>query len=327
MPRHGPADSGASLETMPRPQPSRSKTPQAPSAPEVVDPRWLVKALAVVLVIGLICSYLTLCLLFYQGQWQLVLHPLRTTIAPSAIGDTPIQLIHFAPDESAVPQLLGWWIPSSTPTSRYSGNTVLFLPDGDGSLASSIPTLTTLHSLGLDIFAFDYRGYGQSAATHPSQASMTHDAESALQYLTASRALPPSHLLLYGAGLGASLAVTLASQNPGLPALILDSPKGDLLPAVERDEHSRLIPLRLLFTQHFALAAPLATLRTPKLVLSFPGQPPLAAVPADPKISVLLPSRDTPLYPRALTRFLDQYVSTAAPPLKLQPAPAATQLP
>jgi hypothetical protein len=46
-------------------------TPRSPL--EVVDPIWLVKALALSLVAALICVYATLCLLVYQGEWQLVL--------------------------------------------------------------------------------------------------------------------------------------------------------------------------------------------------------------------------------------------------------------
>ena len=100
---------------------------------------------------------------------------------------SPTELIRFAPDESATPQLTGWWIPSD-PGGRYSCATILFLADGDGSLARLHPHLASLHNLGVNIFAFDYRGYGQSAPIRPSQQSMTQDTESAWQYLTTSRA-------------------------------------------------------------------------------------------------------------------------------------------
>src|SRR5271170_1249909 len=164
----------------------------------------------------------TFCLLFYQGQWQLVLHPIRTAASPASIAGVPYELIRFGPDESATPQLTGWWIPSD-PGGRYSHLTILLLPDGNGSLADSIPTLASLHNLGINVFAFDYRGYGQSAATRPNQQNMIHDADSAWQYLTISRNIPAPQIVPYGIGVGASLATRLAAANTAIPALILDA--------------------------------------------------------------------------------------------------------
>ena len=166
---------------MPRPASKRTtaktdrRVPPKPPQPETVSPIWLIKGIALTALAALFCAYLTLCLLFYQGQWQLVLHPIRTTAAPASIAGVAYELIRFSPDESATPQLTGWWIPSD-PAGRYSQTTLLFLPDGTGSLADAIPTLAILHNLGINIFAFDYRGYGQSTALRPSQHSITRDA-------------------------------------------------------------------------------------------------------------------------------------------------------
>src|SRR5437868_3074689 len=148
---------------MPRPtsKPARPTKPQ-PAPPEVVSPAWLITALVLTMVAALVCGYLTLCLLFYQGQWQLVLRPTRTSAGPTSIAGIPYELVRFDPDESATPQLTGWWIPAAA-GSRYAPIIILFLPDGNGSLVNSIPSLASLHNLGLNVFAFDYRGYGQSA--------------------------------------------------------------------------------------------------------------------------------------------------------------------
>ncbi len=158
---------------MPRPSPKSGKRSQPqPAPPDVVSPIWLVKAIALTVLAALFCGYLTFCWLFYQGQWQLVLHPTRTSANPASISGISYEPIHFGPDESANPQLTGWWIPSD-PGGRYAHLTILFLPDGNGSLANSIPTLASLHNLGINVFAFDYRGYGQSAASPPQPAK--HD--------------------------------------------------------------------------------------------------------------------------------------------------------
>jgi pimeloyl-ACP methyl ester carboxylesterase len=327
---------------MPRPTPKPSKrTPPTNAQPEVVSPLWLVKAIALTIIAALVCGYLTLCLLFYQGQWQLVLHPIRTSAAPTSIGGIPYELIRFGPDESAIPQLTGWWIPSS-PNARYAQSTILFLPRADGSLTDSIPTLASLHNLGLNVFAFDYRGYGQSAATRPNQQNMTHDVDSAWQYLTTSRAIPAQQIIPYGTGVGASLATQLAAQlaanHNTIPALILDAPHADLLEAAQRDPRARLLPVRLLFHEQFPLAGPLAALKTPKLLISRTASPdPAFRTAADPKLTVELPfpelptpelpSPSDPLYTQSFTRFLDQYIAQSqspAPTRRLVPSPAPT---
>jgi hypothetical protein len=292
---------------MSRPTPKPNIRKQQPAQFEAVDPAWLLKAIAITVLAALFCGYLTICLLFYQGQWQLVLHPTRTNTSPQSIAGTPYELIHFGPDESAIPQLTGWWIPSA-PNGRYANATLLFLPGSDGSLADDIPTLAALHNLGINVFAFDYRGYGQSAPTRPNQQNMTRDADSAWRYLSISRHIPPQQIVLYGTGVGASLATHLAT-HPANPALILDAPHADLLDAALRDHRSKLVPVHLLFHERFPLAEPLSQLRTPKLLLSRAVSPyPAFLTAADPKLTVELAAPAEPIYQQSLTRFLDKYV-------------------
>jgi len=297
---------------MPRPTSKPNQRTPQPNPPDVVSPIWLIKAICLTIVAALLCGYLTFCLLFYQGQWQLVLHPARTASSPASIAGIPYQLIHFGPDESATPQLTSWWIPSE-PGSRYNHITILFLGDGDGALADAIPTLASLHNLGINVFAFDYRGYGQSAATRPNQQSMTRDADSAWQYLTTSRGIPTEQIVPYGTGTGASLAAHLASIHPNAPALILDSPRADLLDVAMRDPRAAFIPVRILFHERFPLTELLMTLRTPKLLLSRATSPdPAFRTASDPKLTVELARPSAVLYQQSLTRFLDQSVPSGS---------------
>ncbi len=303
---------------MPPSNPKPHRT-QPSTTPEVVDPLWLIKAIGLVLVSAFVCGYLTFCIFFYLGQWQLVLHPVRTKAAPASIAGAPYSLIRFATDDSGTPQLTGWHIPAA-PGSRYANTTILFLPPADGSLADSIPTLATLHALGINIFAFDYRGYGQSAAVHPSQQNLLQDAESAWNYLTATRSIPASQIVPYGTGIGATLATHLAANHPGSPALILDGPQSDLLDSVRKDSRTALLPVRLLFRERFPLAEPLSTLRTPKLLLYRTTTPPAAFhTAAAPKFTADLTNAPDALYQQTLSRFLDQNLTL--PPSQRVPTP------
>jgi pimeloyl-ACP methyl ester carboxylesterase len=306
----------------PPPPTGRPAHRQAKAATDI-DPRWILKALGAVVLAALICGYLTLCLLFYVGQWQLVLHPTQSA-KPLSITGANADLVRFGPNESAIPQLTGWWIPAAA-GARYSTTTLLYLPAGDGSLVDASTTLATLHSLGINIFAFDYRGYGQSAPTHPNQANLAADADAAWQYLRSSRGLTEQQIVPYGVGVGASLAAQIATQHGGTSALILESPRGDTLTTLIHDPRTNFLPTKLLFHENFPLAASLATLRTPKLFLTGKDQTDTFRNASDPKITVALEGvagklAAQPGFVPSINRFLDQYLPASPVPALTQPA-------
>jgi uncharacterized protein len=271
-----------------KPAPPTS-TPDGARGPDV-DPRWLLKMLAVTIGGALFCGYLTLCGLFYQGQWQLVLHPDNATTITPASTNLPFEDVNFDFAETGQPQLHGWWIPA-TQNARYSTLTVLYLHGGNGSLADTLPRLQELHNLGLNVFAFDYRGFGQSTGPHPNERRMREDAAAAWLYLTQKRKVPATQVVPYGEGVGAALATQLLVDDPQIPAVILDSPIFDLLAQVRQDPRSQLIPVRLFFRERFALT-PLDGLKTPKLILLNDGSP----------------------RSQSISRFLDEYLHPPAVP-------------
>ena len=271
-PQPRPTQPPKSPRLAPRYDPQRGSAP--PEMIPLVEVTWILKALAAVFLVALLCAYATICILFSKSQWQLVLHPSRTVATTPASLNLPFTEVHFGVDETAIPQLTGWWIPASTSDqATTTQNTALILHAADGNLADALPAAQLLHAQHLNVLLFDYRGYGQSLGQHPTQASMQSDADSALTYLTTTRNLPTSSIVIYGTGLGASLAVHLCAQNPTVPALILQSPDGDLTDRAARDPRSKIIPFHLLFNQTFPLAVPLHTLPTPKLLLPTPPNP------------------------------------------------------
>lgn len=289
------------------PSSQRRTTPQS-TTPDLIDPRWILKALAIVLAVALLCAWGTLCLLWYQGQWQLVLHPSRTVATTPASVGVQFTEFHFADDATGLPQLHGWLIPANG--SPYA-TTALFLHGADGAISDALPRALTLHNVGLNVLLFDYRGYGRSVGQHPTQSSMQSDADAALNFLISTQHIPPQNIILYGQGLGASLAVNLAAHHRDLPAIILDTPDGDLTDRVAHDPHSSLVPARFLFNEPFPLAEPLRTLTTPKLLISYTNaqHPPTAlANAADPKTTIELPSPSDPKLIPAIQRFLDLYM-------------------
>ena len=239
------------------------KNPLAPQQP-LASARWILGGLAATLLLAALCVYATFCLLFWQGQWQLVFKPSRTvTATPDSVG-LKYDEIRFDSTETGVLQLDGWWIPADR---SASASTLLLLHDGSGSLSDTLPQLQALHHLGLNIFAFDYRGFGKSVNIHPSQASTYEDADAAWRYLTDTRHLSPSAIVLDGVGLGAAIAVETARRHPRAAALILEDPQPPTLDSLQFDARTRLLPIRLLFHDRFDPTRTLASLSTPKLML------------------------------------------------------------
>ncbi|GAC1420001.1 MAG: hypothetical protein NVSMB62_13460 [Acidobacteriaceae bacterium] len=308
--------------------PRTSPNPQLPPD-EVVDPVWLLKALGLTIMAAIVCAWLALCLLYYQGSWQLVLHPLRTIDqTPSAINLT-FEDVHFDASATGQSRLTGWWIPAgpqvpqgaSRSATELASDTVLYLHDGTGSLSQALPSLALLHAAGINVFAFDYRGFGRSDNSgHPTSATMAADASAALVYLTGTRHIPASHIVPHGSGLGASLALGLAQQHPELRAVILDNPDPDPTATAIAAHPSHIVPIRLLYHESFEIAGPLHTIATPKLLIT--GGPNARSTKSNPeRLSELFRNAASPYFSvdlpthgpdaalvTALTRFLDQYL-------------------
>jgi len=248
------------------PPPPQRKTAEPPPT---VSPRWLLAALTLVLVAAAFCGYAALCLLFYQGQWQLLFHPTRTITATPAAAGMTYQEIRFDVTDTGQPQLDGWYIPAA-PGSKYATDTVLYLHDAHGSLSDTVPALLTLHSLGISVFAFDYRGFGRSSGAHPTERRATADSVAALTWLTDIRHIGRRNIIVDGQGAGVVFAAHLAAQFAPAGA-ILEDPAPTARQIFAQDARARILPLWLLQTEKLDPAADLATARAPLLFLDLQG--------------------------------------------------------
>jgi pimeloyl-ACP methyl ester carboxylesterase len=282
----------------------------------VVDPRWLLRALGLTIVAALICAYLAVCLLVYQGGWQLMLHPSANVDKTPSM---PFEAVHFDAATTGTPRLTGWWIPAVSPAPATP--TILYLHDSDGSLSTTVRKLTLLHRAPVNLFAFDYRGYGQSAKPHPTETRMAEDAAAALEYLVSTRHIPASTIVPLGEGLGGVFATTLARDHTDLPAFILDNPDPDAFSRTIESSKAHLLPMSLLVQERFDLATPLAASHKPKLLIAdspfgedqsrlHSNQNLFRTVP-DPKMSVSFEhAHAEDAYVQSIVRFMDEYVTT-----------------
>ncbi len=275
-------------------------------APTSVRLRWLLTALGLLVVAAFCCAYLSLCLLFAQGQWQLLYRPSTAiTATPASLG-LGFTAVRFGATETGVSQLTGWWLPASTlsgpsrgpspeTSSNVAGTTVLYLHDAVGSLSDSLSALARLHALGCSVFAIDYRGFGASApvagAGHPNEASMVEDAGDAIAYLSETRHLDPGSMVLWGRGIGATVAAEASFPENGsvsqVRRLVMEDASEPALTLLSRDGRTRLLPLRLLLRDRLDAGPALSRSSADKLFLtddpSSPGTRRLYSLAAEPK--------------------------------------------
>jgi uncharacterized protein len=261
---------------MSKPSPSKGSGSQPPSsahakkparatgsssAPETVSARWLIAAVSSLVVAAVACAWLTLCLLFWQGSWQLLYHPASAVTRTPATAALAFNVIQFADTPAGVPQLQGWWIPAAT----QARCTVLYLHGASGNLGETVDDLARMHAANLDVFAFDYRGYGESLFKHPSEARMREDAESAIWYLTDTRHIAASSIVVVGKDLGANLALQVAAAHPDFAGVVLESPLEDPVSAIFNDPRAHVVPARALVRDRWDANAAARNLLIPSL--------------------------------------------------------------
>ena len=262
-----PAAAGSAKATTPKqPATIESTRPAHPT----VSGRWMLIAIPTVIAVAALCGWGVLCLLFWQGSWQLLYHPASKVTHTPADAGLPFSPVGFDPAASGAPRLTGWWIPAAADAheSRY---TLLYLHGQDGNLGDTTDHLGQLHAAGVNVFAIDYRGYGQSAFEHPSEARWLEDANSALDYLTNTRHVDANSIVLDGSKLGADLALEVAAAHPELAGVVLESPIEDPASVIFNDGRASLVPSHMMVHDRYDLDEAAASLRTPSLwFLPFP---------------------------------------------------------
>ncbi len=159
-------------------------------------------------------AYLGLAAYLYLFQERYVYFPSEAVAeTPAAVG-LGYDDVRFQSDDGML--LRGWFVPAAG--ARF---TLLFCHGNGGNISHRLDSLRIFHRLGLSVFIFDYRGYGQSTGK-PSEQGTYRDAEAAWRYLVKNRGIPAPHIIDFGRSLGAGVATWLAMEHPPR-ALILES--------------------------------------------------------------------------------------------------------
>lgn len=154
--------------------------------------------------------------------------------------------------------LHGWYIPH-----QAAKQTLLFFHGNAGNISHRGDSVKIFHQLGLNVFIFDYRGYGKSEGK-ADENGLYKDARAAWDYLHKNREHNQKDIILFGRSLGGVVAAELATEvQPG--GLILESTFSSA-----RDVANAVFPVlsRLIFLRYdFNVASHIKQVGSPLLVL------------------------------------------------------------
>jgi fermentation-respiration switch protein FrsA (DUF1100 family) len=206
-------------------------------------------------------AYLIILLLVRLNESRFIYAPGlgRALLSPPEELGLPVERVEFSSGDGV--RLVSWVIRGRDP----SGYWLLICHGNGGNLSEAGRPLhyAGLRDLGLSLFAFDYRGYGESEGA-PSEAGLYRDAEAAYRYLRGPLGVPPSRIVLFGHSLGSAVAVDLAARFPAA-GLILD---GALTSVPERgQEVFPYLPVRWIAGSRYASIEKIAGIGIPKLFL------------------------------------------------------------
>ena len=184
--------------------------------------------------------------------------PIREVTSTPADRGLTYEDVRFAAADGT--PLHGWFLPGS------GRGTVLFCHGNAGNISHRLDSLEIFHRLGLSVFLFDYRGYGESGGT-PTEEGVYSDLEGAWNYLTKLRAVLPGEIVLFGRSLGGAVAAWGAEKfSPA--GLILESTFTTLADAGKH--HLFFLPIRLIAGSSFDTLGRIKNITCPILVASSP---------------------------------------------------------
>lgn len=113
-------------------------------------------------------------------------------------------------------RLHGWFFP-------LDGDfpVILFCHGNAGNISHRLDNVELLVNHKLQVFIFDYRGYGNSSGK-PSEKGIYADGLAAYDYLIGKRGLTPNRIIIFGRSLGAAVAIEVALRKE-VRSIIIES--------------------------------------------------------------------------------------------------------
>lgn len=169
--------------------------------------------------------------------------------------------IAFDSKETGQPERLhGLWLPHP----RADAPVLLYLHGARWNVAGSSARMRRMQALGFSVLGIDYRGFGQSSAGLPSEATATEDAHAAWQWLATQR--PGQARYIFGHSLGGAVAINLASEVEDEQGTLVEGTFTSIADVVRSFKWGWL-PVSGLITQRFESVRKVARIGSPLLVV------------------------------------------------------------
>ena len=215
-------------------------------------------------------AYAAIVALVFWFQPRLIYFPLKgkITVTPQAAG-LAFETVTLRTEDGE--QLAAWWIPA--PASAPARGTVLLLHGNGGNNSHRIEYARMFYGLGYATLLVDYRGYGESTG-HPSEEGTYRDATASWSWLTDTRGIKPSDIVIFGESLGGGpatwLAVQQAQRAQDVPRALILASTFTSIPDLGTEVYPWL-PVRWLSRIHYNNLANLERIRVPVLIAHSPG--------------------------------------------------------
>ena len=154
--------------------------------------------------------------------------------------------------------LHGWYF-----SSNRSNPTLLWFHGNAGNITHRLENIEMMKRLNIDIFIFDYRGYGKSEGK-PDEKGIYLDSQAAYDWLVKLKKIMPENIILFGRSLGGICAIEVASKNPAA-GIILES----VFPSASKmaTKMFPILPLSWAIKSKFDAIGKVPNLKLPKLFL------------------------------------------------------------
>ncbi len=160
-------------------------------------------------------------------------------------------------------KLHGLWLASAA-ASGVKAPVLLYLHGARWNVEGSANRIRRMQELGFSVLAIDYRGFGKSSKTLPSEQMAYEDARAAWDWLAAQH--PQSPRYIFGHSLGGAIAIELAAQVPDEAGTIVEGTFTSISDVFNSFKWGWL-PVRGLITQRFEAADKVSKIGSPLLVV------------------------------------------------------------
>ena len=222
--------------------------------------RWIRALLLLVVAVPLALSG---CATLDEKQREWVFQPSKQSWWAGAAAADGMQdvWIEFVSKETGEPvKLNALWLPQA----RADAPLLLYLHGARWDVRSSAQRMRRMHELGFAVLGIDYRGFGQSTDTLPSEAMAYEDARQAYDWL--GREHPGLPRYVFGHSLGGAIAVALGAQVEDESGVIVEGSFSSV-PDVVSSFKWGWLPVGPLITQRFDAEARVGQLGSPLLVV------------------------------------------------------------